>query len=298
VTDGTRASGIGRAGSKLIEAIPAPLRPWLSRFQRPAARYLAAAKYRRKYGGQFVSMIDDDDDLLHYGLEFASAYPAFRYYHAVRMYLEGGEWNAAEVKAVLDDVGLPLGDAGSVLEFACGYGRLTRHFVPTIGASKLTVSDIDGRAVDFVKERFGVDGFYSTTTACELINDGRYDVIVVVSLFSHLSIEDWGPWLRRLHQMLNTDGVLLFSTHNIKDAGENHAGENAAETKADGFLYREQNETRGRLNPERYGTAYVSEQYVERAVSENSVGRLLTFSPGALMGGQDAYVLQRINEPN
>jgi 2-polyprenyl-3-methyl-5-hydroxy-6-metoxy-1,4-benzoquinol methylase len=282
-----------RLGPKLIRRIPAPLRPSLARMHRPLARYLAAAKYRRKYGGQFVSMIDGEDDLLHYGFDLASAYPAFRYYNAVRMYLEGGEWNAAEVETVLGDVGFSLREAGSVLEFACGYGRLTRHFVPRIGPSKITVSDIDHRAVDFVRNQFGVRGFYSAGTGEELIHEDRYDAIVVVSLFSHLSIRDWGPWLKRLNQMLNADGVLLFSTHNVNDADKKDV-----QAKAEGFLYREQNETRGRLNVKHYGTAYVNEQYVEQVVSENFAGRLLKFCPHALMGGQDAYVLQRVNEFN
>jgi 2-polyprenyl-3-methyl-5-hydroxy-6-metoxy-1,4-benzoquinol methylase len=48
------------------------------------------------------------------------------------------------------------------------------------------VSDIDHRAVDFVKDKLGVRGFYSAPTAEQLSHDQRYDVIVAVSLFSHL----------------------------------------------------------------------------------------------------------------
>ncbi len=282
-----------RFGPRVIRLIPATLRPALARIHRPLARTLAATKYRRKYGGRFVSRIDGEDDLLHYGLDAVSAVPAFRYYHAARGYFAGGEWNVAEVEEVLGDVGFSLREAGSFLEFACGYGRLTRHFVQRIDSAKITVSDIDRRAVDFVRETFGVGGFYSAKAAEELTQEGRYDLIVVVSLFSHLPIEDWGPWLKRLSQMLNADGLLLFSTHNFSDADERDF-----QIKAEGFLYREQNETRGRLDVEQYGAAYVSDAYVERVVSESSAGRLLKYRPHVLMGGQDAYVLQRGTEVN
>src|ERR1700732_676679 len=104
-----------------------------ARAPRPLARYLAASKYRRKYGGRFVSRIDAKDDLLHYSIDGASeSFSSFRYYHGVQWYFNGGEWNAAEVEDVLDYAGFSLGEAGSVLEFACGYGRLTRHFVRRI----------------------------------------------------------------------------------------------------------------------------------------------------------------------
>lgn len=283
------SAAVQRFGPRLIRLIPAHLRPVLARIHRPLARYLAASKYRRKYGGGFVSAIDDEDDLIHYGLDLASADSAFRYYHAARAYLQGGEWNAAEVAQLLEDVGFPLREAGSFLEFACGYGRLTRHFVHMISPSKITVSDIDSRAVEFVREKFGVGGFHSANTGEQLTHEGRYDVIVVVSLFSHLSLTDWQPWLTRLHKMLNSDGVLLFSTHNLNDADKERV-----EVKAEGFLYMEQNETRGRLDVAHYGVAYVSEDYVQRVVSENFGGRLVKYSPRALMGGQDAYVLQRV----
>jgi 2-polyprenyl-3-methyl-5-hydroxy-6-metoxy-1,4-benzoquinol methylase len=283
-----------RLGPTLIPLIPARLRPFVAKIYRPPARYIAAGKYRRKYGGRFVSKIDPADDLLEWEssrIETETARPAFSYYHAVRGYLGGGEWNAHEVESVLDDAGFSLREAGSFLEFACGYGRLTRHFVHMISPSKITVSDIEPRAVDFVRKEFGVDGFNSASTAEDLAHDGRYDLIVVVSLFSHLSIQQWGPWLKRLNEMLNADGLLLFTTHNINDADEKDF-----QAPADGFLYREQNETRGRLDVEHYGAAYVGENYVARVVSESFGGRLLSFSPHALLLAQDAYVLQRVDE--
>ncbi len=223
-------------------------------------------------------------------VQIDTPYPAFHYYHTVRGYFGGGEWNAHEVESVLDDVGFAFREAGSFLEFACGYGRLTRHFVHMISPSRITVSDVDRRAVDFVKRELGLGGFYSTPTAEGLDHEERYDVIVVVSLFSHLSIQHWGPWLARLSQMLNPDGLLLLTAQNI-----NNADERDFEVVTDGFLYKKLNETRGRLDVDNYGATYVSEAYVERAVSASFGGRLLKFCPHALLLDQDAYVLQRVD---
>jgi 2-polyprenyl-3-methyl-5-hydroxy-6-metoxy-1,4-benzoquinol methylase len=289
-----------RLGPTVVGLIPDSLRPSLARIHRPLAQRLAAAKCRRNYGRGFVSEIHEEDDLLHYSLDVVSTEPAFRYYRAVQTYFAGGEWNASEVEKVLGDVGFSLGDASSFLEFACGYGRLTRHFVHSISPSKVTVSDIDRRAVDFVTEKLGVRGFYSAPTPEQLIHDDRYDVIVVVSLFSHLPIQQWAPWLKRMNEMLHPGGLLLFSVLGAHawEVNVSDADQNAFQAMADGFRYKEQNETRGRLSTGDYGMAYVSEEYVERVVSENFAGELLMSCPQALNGFQDIYVLQSISDPD
>jgi hypothetical protein len=52
----------------------------------------------------------------------------FHYYRAAQMYFKGGDWNTRDVERVLDEACFPLRNAGSLREFAAGYGRLTRHF--------------------------------------------------------------------------------------------------------------------------------------------------------------------------
>jgi hypothetical protein len=48
--------------------------------------------------------------------------------------------------------------------------------------------------------------------------------------------------------------------------------------QAAGFLYRRQDETRGRLDTGDYGAASVTPGYVERAVAEHFDGRLVRFA--------------------
>ena len=78
---------------------------------------------------------------------------------------------------------------GSILDFACGCGRVTRWMVTTCGAGRVSASDIDPHAVDFVHKTFGVSGFTSTANARDLPRAGPCDAILVVSLFSHLTLD-------------------------------------------------------------------------------------------------------------
>jgi SAM-dependent methyltransferase len=284
-----------RYGPAAINVVPAALRRPLAQAHRPVARHLAAGKYRRKYGVEFVSTVHPEDDLMHYAVEYAREERALRYYRGLGHYFGGGEWNAAEVEKVLRDIDVSLRDVGSLLEFACGYGRLTRHFVHMISPAKITGSDIDPRAVDFVIEKFGVRGFPSTATPADLHHDRRYELIVVVSLFSHLPNDTWGPWLARMHSLLEDGGLLLFSTLGMHAWDVNIPEEDRAayQTGTEGFFYKASNETRGRLDGDQYGLAYVDEGYVRGAVEQFFGGRMVTFDPRALNGFQDVYVLQR-----
>lgn len=282
-------------GPGLVALVPAPLRPRLAELHRPVARHLAAARYRRRYAEPFMADIDYADDLLQYSLGVAASRPALRYYDAVRMYFHGGEWNAAEMEKVVREHGFPLADAGSVLEFACGWGRVTRHLVHLMDRSRLTVSDVDPAAVRFVCRKLGVRGFPSAIDPLDLRHENRYDLILIVSLFSHLPLADWGPWLDRLARLLEPGGGLAFSTLGMHAFAVNVPdGERGAFAEvAEGFFYRPANETRGRLGTDHYGLSYVAEGPVRDLVEQHFPGSVVAACPRALNGFQDVYVLER-----
>jgi 2-polyprenyl-3-methyl-5-hydroxy-6-metoxy-1,4-benzoquinol methylase len=287
-------------GPRLVAIVPAPLRPRLAEVHRPVARHLAAARYRRRYGEPFMSNIDYADDLLQYSLGVAAPRPALRYYDAVRMYFQGGEWNAAEMAEALREHGFPLAGATSVLEFACGWGRVTRHLVHLLDRNRLTVSDVDPVAVHFVCNKLDVRGFKSAIDPRDLRHRARYDVILIVSLFSHLPLADWGPWLGRLGELLEPGGALAFSTHGMHAFGVDgsDAEREAFDEVAEGFFYRTANETRGRLSTDHYGLSYVAEGRVRDLVGRNFPGSIVAACPRKLNGYQDVYVLERDDAPD
>ena len=99
--------------------------------------------------------------------------------------------------------------------------------------------------------------------------------------------------------MLSPDGLMLFSVLGMHawNVNVSDVDRDSFETKAEGFLYSDHNETRGRLSGEDYGMAYVTEKFVEQAVAANFAGRLLKSCPRALNGFQDVYVVQRSVAP-
>lgn len=69
----------------------------------------------------------------------------------------------SELMLLLEAVGQPLLQTPSLLEFASGHGRFTRHLVKVLGPSRVTVSDVVPDAVGFATQTFGVQGFMSAS---------------------------------------------------------------------------------------------------------------------------------------
>lgn len=210
----------------------------------------------------------------------------------------GGLKSYHRLSEILFELGLGINNVTSMLDFASGFGRTNRFFVQRMGADKITVSDISHEAVDFQKKTFGVKGFYSYKMPEEIKHDGKYQVIVANSLFSHLNHEYWPTWLSKLYGFLEDGGYLIFSTHGysfFKKQDEERRKKMILNSPEHGFYFWTANETLGRLEKTYYGTTYVIPQWVEKTVNEHKLGNIVKkYTPfHGFMSGQDVYVIQK-----
>lgn len=155
-----------------------------------------------------------------------------------------------------------FGDPGRVeklLDFASGYGRVTRFLVREIPPERVWVSDIYEGGVRFQEERFGVHGIVSTIRPEELACAERFDAILVTSLFTHLPEERFVAWLRVLWSLLAPGGVLVFSAHSPGLLPPD------ATMPESGILFEERSES-GSLATCDYGSTWVTPGFVQRAL--------------------------------
>lgn len=179
-----------------------------------------------------------------------------------------------------------LKNVRSFLEFACGYGRFTRHLVSHIPGNQVVVSDIYREAVDWQRQRHGVIGVYSTPSPRDFALSASFDIIFVGSLFSHLPKDLFESWLSRLYSMLSDVGIIVFSVHDIHLLQGNTA-------EGDVFVYNRASESDS-LSHDIYGMTYVSESYVESVISSFLPGKrtFKKFFKG-LYENQDLYILPK-----
>src|SRR5581483_9510787 len=100
-----------------------------------------------------------------------------------------------------------------LLDFASGFGRITRWMVSDIPARNLVVADIFPEALSFQRDLLGVRTAISSATP-DLLEIGQFfDCIIASSFFSHIGPHQFPAWLDRLLGALNSDGLLVFSVH-------------------------------------------------------------------------------------
>jgi SAM-dependent methyltransferase len=225
--------------------------------------------------------IDERDDMLDYALRTFE----FDRDRALTSYFQ----NALEQFALVRHIARWRGSARPrrMLDFASGYGRLTRLLVHEQLADEITVSDILEGGMEFQAAQFGVRTILSKKTPEEFVADGTYDLIFVASLFTHLPPATFTRWLRRLAELLAPEGLLIFSVHD----------ESLAPKKVDGILFASNSESRV-LDVEDYGSTWVTETYVREQVASIGANFDCIRLPRALTDWQDVYVISPAPVPS
>ncbi len=229
----------------------------------------------------FPTFIDEDDEMYLYSLRNLNGdqqAACIRYYSLGKRIFDG-------VKQIVEWHFKKFDNVSSFLDFACGYGRFTRFLLQELPPNKIWVSDIYQAGVKFQKEQFGVNGIVSVENPQDYAPPQQFDCILASSFFSHTPKITFAPWLEKLYSLLNPNGLLVFSVHDISlippDVARN----------AGGIYFTPESESRT-LDKQLYGTAYVSEEFVSQIIKQ-IVGNSAAFTriPKGLCGNQDLYAI-------
>lgn len=173
---------------------------------------------------------------------------------------------------------------GPVLDFASGWGRLTRYLEQRLDPAQIHVADIYHQAIDWQVSTFGVAGTHSEKDPAKLSYAARHDIVLAGSMFSHLPEGLFHAWLAKLYSLVSERGVLAFSVH---DAAILPTGETMG---PDGIHFMRFSES-GSLELDIYGMSYVTEAFVGRAIERLGPGLSWRRFPKGLYENQDLYVV-------
>jgi SAM-dependent methyltransferase len=185
---------------------------------------------------------------------------------ALHHYLTIGYNGFSIVKEFVEAIHGPQKFEGQILDFASGYGRVTRFLAAYFGAGHICTSDIKSEAVEFQIKQFQVNGFTSSYDPTQLKPNQTFDFIFVGSLFSHLNETLFSQWLSCLMGLLNPKGYLIFTVHD-QSLHPGHLGND--------FAFVESNEDEkfqfvgNRItSTQLYGISFVSEKFVAAALQQ------------------------------
>jgi SAM-dependent methyltransferase len=174
----------------------------------------------------------------------------------------------------------------AMLDFAGGYGRLTRFLIQELLPQHIWVCDIYEDAVKFQQKQFGVHGIVSVRDPEDFESNKKYDCIFIASLFSHLPEREFIDWLKCLYNLLTPEGLLIFSVH---DVGVLPPGLKMEEK---GILFIPESESRS-LDMSDYGTTYVTESFVGTVIREITGEPRYYRKKRGLWWFQDVYIIAK-----
>ena len=206
--------------------------------------------------------------------------------NAVTEYFSVGSYSYNKVMELTSSLNIDLGQ-NFILDFASGYGCVTRHFNACSYREKIHCCDLHTDAVDFIRHNLGFHAFKSDVNPSLVSFDIKYKLIFALSFFSHMPDATFASWLRTLSNNLADDGFLLFTTHGL--ASSIIIGvENIPES---GIWFMAQSEQHD-LDQLQYGTTITSFDYVNKMI-KNAGLRLVYYKSSDWWGHQDTYVVKK-----
>ncbi len=208
---------------------------------------------------------------------------------SARLFLDSGRRISLDVQAALAAIGRPFAGFGSVLDFGCGCGRTLIWLAREHPGQALYGTDVDAPAIGWCRRNLALAGFaVNPPLPPTLYADGMFDLVLAISVFTHLDEEPQLLWLGELRRILRPGGVLLVSLHGAHSWTALPRQDLEALGRR-GFLFKTSAKLRG-IVPGWYHTAYHSRDYAERTFARYFT--LLSYREAGL-GFQDLVALER-----
>ena len=100
----------------------------------------------------------------------------------------------------------------TILDMACGFGRVTRALRGKFPDSRITVCDLTKEGVDFCAAHFNARGVYATTDFSTLDLKEKYNLIWVGSLITHIDAEQIRAFFHFLRRHLASRGHAVVTS--------------------------------------------------------------------------------------
>jgi ubiquinone/menaquinone biosynthesis C-methylase UbiE len=188
--------------------------------------------------------------------------------------------------------GKTINSFNKILDFACGCGRFMIPMRQIISPAKLYGSDIDQEAINWLNSYYPEFAGVIVNPHMPPMNfpDNFFDLIIGVSVFTHIPEDMQNAWLKELHRILQPGGFAVLSTH---------GGNCLSSLKKDeldiyyqkGFYYSKNENVTTEGLPVFYQTSYHTIDYIDKYWSEYF--EIVEHRPAGLDNFQDLHLLRK-----
>jgi hypothetical protein len=208
--------------------------------------------------------------------------------NAVGYYFEDGARSVEKLRNYIHDICGWHQEPVKLLEFASGYGCLTRHFKHILPEVTVSSCDIHKEAVQFISQKLGVQAVLSSSVPEALTLPDEYDFVFALSFFSHMPKATWNRWFNALLSKVKKGGFLLFTTQGMSSRKffANPILNN------EGFWFANYSEQKD-LDTSEYGMTIVTPYYVFQQAVRNPEARIIFYKEAAWWDHQDLYIVKR-----
>lgn len=207
----------------------------------------------------------------------------------IHSFLAIGRVCADDVIRAVTSAGRDPASFRSVLDFGCGCGRTIMWMPERLPNAKLTGTDCDGEAIAWCRHHLPESmGRFDLNEALPPLEyaGGSFDLVYVVSLFSHFDRASEEAWLGELARVTASGGLVIATVHGEycwRDQGE----ELVRQVRETGFGYV--------FSDPKGSPAFQTSYHSESHVREHFGGHftVLDYIPRGLNRHQDVVVLEK-----
>ncbi|HIJ81338.1 MAG TPA: class I SAM-dependent methyltransferase [Desulfuromonadales bacterium] len=119
------------------------------------------------------------------------------------------------VTAYMTEAGLEISTVRSVLDIGCGSGRILAAWHLDDSSRRLVGCDINYELITWARNNMpaGIEFLHNKLHHRLPLGDACFDMIQLLSVFTHLSLQSQQELLREMYQHLNPNGHLLITLH-------------------------------------------------------------------------------------
>jgi len=127
-------------------------------------------------------------------------------------YFQSGREAAAEIHALCLLFGRR--PVETILDWGCGTGRVTRHLGNYFPEAGITGIDANPACIDWLQDNIPhIDWQLGSYQLVNKISSNSFDLIIALSVLTHLPASEQANWLNKLYSLLQPQGLVLLSTH-------------------------------------------------------------------------------------